>query len=215
MLRQFAVQAAAGMHPFDNGNAASSRSARSSSTARTRGRQVRRKSVRRSSGPRARPGSVRPDDGRLPAAHGHHARQGSGSDPPAARRAASRTSWSSARCTGSSRARSRPTTTPPRCWPRSTRSATGVRAADGGPRRPRDRQGRRPRPASPRLVVADGLAEFGYGMRGIGSEGYADLVQWRGPREDREWPARLRRADGFRWLPHDDLYGWNQSGQTA
>lgn len=69
----------------------------------------------------------------------------------------------------------------------------------------------RPRGSSSLL----GWPEFGYGMRGIGSEGYADLVQWRGPREDREWPARLRRADGFRWLPHDDLYGWNQSGQSA
>jgi replicative DNA helicase len=69
----------------------------------------------------------------------------------------------------------------------------------------------RPRGSSALL----GWPEFGYGMRSIGAEGYADLVQWRGPREERAWPTRLRKADGFRWKPHDDLYGWNQEGQTA
>jgi hypothetical protein len=61
-----------------------------------------------------------------------------------------------------------------------------------------------------------GWPEFGFGMRSIGSEGYADFVQWRGPREtDRMWPDRVRRADGFRWVPHTDLYGWNQGGESA
>lgn len=69
----------------------------------------------------------------------------------------------------------------------------------------------RPRGSSALL----GWPEFGYGMRGIGAEGYADLVQWRGPREDRDWPARLRKADGFRWLPHQDMYGWNQGGAAS
>ena len=69
----------------------------------------------------------------------------------------------------------------------------------------------RPRGSSSLL----GWPEFGYGMRGIGTEGYADLVQWRGPREERDWPARLRKADGFRWVPHHDLYGWNEGGQIA
>jgi replicative DNA helicase len=69
----------------------------------------------------------------------------------------------------------------------------------------------RPRGSSALL----GWPEFGYGMRNIGTEGYADLVPWRGNREERDWPARLRRADGFRWLPHHDMYGWNQGGETA
>ena len=47
-----------------------------------------------------------------------------------------------------------------------------------------------------------GWPEFGYGLRGIGTEGYADLVPWRGNREERDWPTRLRRGDGFRWTPH-------------
>lgn len=62
----------------------------------------------------------------------------------------------------------------------------------------------RPRGSSSLL----GWPEFGYGMRSV-SEGYADLVPWRGNREERDWPQRLRRADGFRWMPHGDLYGWN------
>jgi hypothetical protein len=69
----------------------------------------------------------------------------------------------------------------------------------------------RPRGSSSLL----GWPEFGYGMRSMGSAGYADLVQWRGPREDRNWPDRLRRGDGFRWVPHADLYGWNQGGESA
>lgn len=69
----------------------------------------------------------------------------------------------------------------------------------------------RPRGSSSLL----GWPEFGFGMRGIGTEGFADLIQWRGPREERAWPQRLKRADGFRWVPHDDLYGWNQGGESA
>jgi hypothetical protein len=66
----------------------------------------------------------------------------------------------------------------------------------------------RPRGSSALL----GWPEFGFGMRNIGTAGYADLVQWRGPREEREWPQRLKKADGFRWIPHADLYGWNEGG---
>jgi replicative DNA helicase len=69
----------------------------------------------------------------------------------------------------------------------------------------------RPRGSSALL----GWPEFGYGMRNIGTEGYADLVPWRGNREERDWPSRLRRADGFRWVPHYDMYGWNQGGESA
>lgn len=47
-----------------------------------------------------------------------------------------------------------------------------------------------------------GWPEFGYGLRSIGTEGYADLVPWRGNREERDWPTRLRRGEGFRWTPH-------------
>lgn len=54
-----------------------------------------------------------------------------------------------------------------------------------------------------------GWPEFGYGMRAV-SEGIADLVPWRGNREERDWPQRLRRGDGFRWVPHSNLYAWNE-----
>lgn len=69
----------------------------------------------------------------------------------------------------------------------------------------------RPRGSSSLL----GWPEFGYGMRHVGTEGYADLVPWRGNREERDWPQRLKRSDGFRWTPHIDMYGWNEGGQTA
>lgn len=69
----------------------------------------------------------------------------------------------------------------------------------------------RPRGSSALL----GWPEFGLGLRGIGSEGYADVIPWRGMREERAWPLRLKKGDGFRWVPHADLYGYNQGGQTA
>lgn len=64
----------------------------------------------------------------------------------------------------------------------------------------------RPRGSSSLL----GWPEFGYGMKSIGTEGYADLVPWRGDREEREWPQRLRKGDGFRWLPHGDTYTYGE-----
>ncbi|HET6870821.1 MAG TPA: AAA family ATPase [Solirubrobacteraceae bacterium] len=67
----------------------------------------------------------------------------------------------------------------------------------------------RPRGSSALL----GWPEFGMGMRGIGTEGYCDLIPWRGNREERDWPKRLRRGDGYRWLRHEDLYGWQ--GESA
>lgn len=67
----------------------------------------------------------------------------------------------------------------------------------------------RPRGSSSLL----GWPEFGMGMRGIGAEGYCDLVQWRGNREEREWPTRMRRSEGFRWIRHENVYGWQ--GETA
>ncbi|AJR18524.1 AAA family ATPase [Pimelobacter simplex] len=48
-----------------------------------------------------------------------------------------------------------------------------------------------------------GWPEFGFGLRSVAA-GYADFVQWRGPREERAWPQRIRKADGSRWLPHGD-----------
>lgn len=54
-----------------------------------------------------------------------------------------------------------------------------------------------------------GWPEFGFGMRAV-SEGIADFVPWRGQREERDWPQRVRRSEGFRWMPMTDLYGWNQ-----
>ena len=65
----------------------------------------------------------------------------------------------------------------------------------------------RPRGSSSLL----GWPEFGYGMRHIGTEGYADLVPWRGNREERDWPQRLRKAEGFRWVPHDGRDTWTPS----
>lgn len=64
----------------------------------------------------------------------------------------------------------------------------------------------RPRGSSSLL----GWPEFGYGMKSIGAEGYADLMPWRGDREEREWPSRLRKGDGFRWVPHEDLYRYGE-----
>lgn len=48
-----------------------------------------------------------------------------------------------------------------------------------------------------------GWPEFGFGMRAI-SEGIADFVPWRGQREERDWPQRVRRSHGFRWMPMTD-----------
>jgi hypothetical protein len=64
----------------------------------------------------------------------------------------------------------------------------------------------RPRGSSSLL----GWPEFGYGMKSIGTEGYCDLVPWRGNREERNWPQRMRKANGFRWMPHDNLYGYGE-----
>lgn len=55
----------------------------------------------------------------------------------------------------------------------------------------------RPRGSSALL----GWPEFGYGLRSL-SESFADVVPWRGDREERNWPERLRReVGGPRWLP--------------
>lgn len=53
----------------------------------------------------------------------------------------------------------------------------------------------RPRGSSALL----GWPEFGLGLRGLGG-GLADLEPWRGHREARAWPGRLRRAAGNRWV---------------
>lgn len=53
----------------------------------------------------------------------------------------------------------------------------------------------RPRGSSALL----GWPEFGLGLRGLGG-GLADLEPWRGHREQRAWPSRMRRSPGNRWL---------------
>lgn len=53
----------------------------------------------------------------------------------------------------------------------------------------------RPRGSSALL----GWPEFGLGLRGLPNGG-ADLEPWRGHREARDWPLRLRRAPGNRWV---------------
>lgn len=55
----------------------------------------------------------------------------------------------------------------------------------------------RPRGSSALL----GWPEFGYGMRTV-AQGYADLVPWRGDRDERDWPSRVRHDNhGVRWVP--------------
>lgn len=71
----------------------------------------------------------------------------------------------------------------------------------------------RPRGSSALL----GWPEFGYGMRTV-AQGYADLVPWRGDRDERDWPQRVRHdRDGIRWIPVEQTYipqdAW--SGATA
>ena len=60
-----------------------------------------------------------------------------------------------------------------------------------------------------------GWPEFGYGLRNIGTEGYCDLVPWRGNREERDWPQRMRRGDGFRWTPHGEVGDAWKPGRAA
>lgn len=43
-----------------------------------------------------------------------------------------------------------------------------------------------------------GWPEFGLGLRGLG-HGLADLEPWRGHREARAWPGRMKRSPGNRW----------------
>lgn len=58
----------------------------------------------------------------------------------------------------------------------------------------------RPRGSSALL----GWPEFGYGMRTVAS-GYADLVPWRGDRDERHWPTRVRHCNQrIRWIPVED-----------
>ena len=57
----------------------------------------------------------------------------------------------------------------------------------------------RPRGSSALL----GWPEFGYGLRSIAAS-FCDVVPWRGDRDERRWPERLRRESGGpRWLPID------------
>lgn len=55
----------------------------------------------------------------------------------------------------------------------------------------------RPRGSSALL----GWPEFGYGMRAVAS-GIADFAAWRGDRDERDWPSRIQHdRAGIRWLP--------------
>jgi len=55
--------------------------------------------------------------------------------------------------------------------------------------------------------------EFGYGLRpvvgkdGEPVEGEVQLVPWRGARDERDWPRRLRRSDEWPWVPVEDGFG--------
>jgi AAA domain-containing protein/DnaB helicase-like protein len=41
--------------------------------------------------------------------------------------------------------------------------------------------------------------EFGYGLRPNSMTGEADVVAWRGPRDERKWPRKLRRGTAGSW----------------
>jgi len=67
----------------------------------------------------------------------------------------------------------------------------------------------RPRGSSALL----GWPEFGYGMVPDGKE-FAELVPWRGDRDERAWPDGVRRAtDSPRWIPVDE--NWRDFGGAA
>ena len=57
-----------------------------------------------------------------------------------------------------------------------------------------------------------GWPEFGFGIRASEAEGVWDYVPWRGQREQRDWPERLRRGDReraeFPWVPVEGGDGW-------
>lgn len=68
----------------------------------------------------------------------------------------------------------------------------------------------RPRGSSALL----GWPEFGLGLRGLG-HGLADLEPWRGGREARAWPSRMKQAAGNRWVEtHPDERPGDQPPQS-
>lgn len=70
----------------------------------------------------------------------------------------------------------------------------------------------RPRGSSALL----GWPEFGYGMRDIGG-GFVDVVPWRGDRDERFWPSRVRQSpDRIRWIPVEaEQAEWSPAGADA
>ena len=76
-------------------------------------------------------------------------------------------------------------------------------ASDGSGNR-----GVRPRGSSALM----GWPEFGFGIRPAEEVNVFDFVAWRGQREKRDWPERLRRGDRLRaefpWVPIDEGAGW-------
>jgi len=68
----------------------------------------------------------------------------------------------------------------------------------------------RPRGSSALL----GWPEFGYGMKTVAS-GYADLVPWRGDRDERHWPTRVKQDNArIRWIPVEDEWRSSQDNWT-
>lgn len=57
----------------------------------------------------------------------------------------------------------------------------------------------RPRGSSALL----GWPEFGYGMRRVEGRQTCDFVGWRGDRDQRDWPKRLRPGTAARWVPDE------------
>jgi hypothetical protein len=71
----------------------------------------------------------------------------------------------------------------------------------------------RPRGSSALL----GWPEFGYGMKTVAS-GFADLVPWRGDRDERHWPARVKQDRArIRWEPVEvrEDEEWTPTGAIA
>ena len=69
-----------------------------------------------------------------------------------------------------------------------------------------------PRPRGSSSLL--GWPEFGYGMSAL-CDGVVDMLPWRGDRDEREWPDRLRKCrDKLRWIPVENEWSPPQESWT-
>lgn len=76
--------------------------------------------------------------------------------------------------------------------------------------------GRMMRPRGSSLFV--GWPEFGFGLRSRKDDDSADVIGWRGQREERDWPLTLHRGTGLAlpWVPGEEYRKFdNWAGQYA